>query len=49
MKLQLKESHGELLLVLVGDGDCPLGIILKKAEETAAILEEGLSEYKLVE
>lgn len=49
MGLRLKSSGCQLLLVLVGDGDCPLGIILKKAEETAVVLEEGLDTYRISE
>lgn len=49
MKLELIESKKELLLVLIGDGDCPMGIILKKARETAAVLEKGLSSFVVPE
>lgn len=45
LNLKLKESQQELLLILVSDADCPMGMVLKKARETAAVLEEGLSSY----
>lgn len=47
MSINLKTSGGQLLLVLVADGDCALGTITKKAEETATVLEEGLDTYKI--
>lgn len=49
IELNLQESQQKLLLILVSDGDCPMGTVLKKAEEAAAVLEHGLSSYTVSE
>ncbi|VVT56206.1 uncharacterized protein SAPINGB_P004893 [Magnusiomyces paraingens] len=45
--IHLKASGGKLLLVLIADGDCPFGIISKKGQEAAAVLENELDTYNI--
>lgn len=47
MQIKLPYSSEGLLLVLIADANYPQGLILKKAEETVVLLEEGLQNYKI--
>lgn len=43
----LAGSGQNLLLVVVADPSTALGLVQKKASETASVLEEGLSDFKV--
>lgn len=45
--VNLQTTSSQLLLILVADGECPLGHILKKSQETVKVLEEGLDKYRV--
>lgn len=47
--VNLPSTASQLLLVLVADEGCPLGLLLKKSQETVNVLEEGLHTYKVNE
>lgn len=47
--VNLESTSSQLLLILVADEECPLGLILKKAQETVKVLEEGLDKYRVYE
>lgn len=47
--VNLQSTSSQLLLILVADEGCPLGMILKKSQETVKVLEEGLDKYRVYE
>jgi hypothetical protein len=47
--VNLPSTASQLLLILVADEGCPLGLLLKKSQETVKVLEEGLHTYKVNE
>lgn len=45
--VNLQSTSSQLLLIVVADDDCPLGLILRKSQETVKVLEEGLDKYRV--
>lgn len=47
--VNLQSTSSQLLLVVVSHESCPLGIVLKKSQETVKVLEDGLDNYRVFE